>query len=53
MDKNNPAVYECPKAKRAGMHHWWKDPNGLAMCLNCDLRLSLEHTRQVYEDTSK
>lgn len=51
---SNPANYEC-KGRMTGsrgytVHHWMKDPDGRARCLNkgCGLVLSLEDTDDLW-----
>lgn len=48
MRKDNPAVYECPKSHRAGMHYWKVDnTTGTATCNNCKLTLNQDDTADM------
>lgn len=44
MRKGNPAVYECHgKKSNANTHHWRRNEDGTATCLNgCGLTLNKE-----------
>lgn len=49
MDKNNPAVYECPKGK-SGLHTWERNPDMSATCKSCKLYLTVLQAADCYED---
>lgn len=40
--------YECEKA-RDTLHHWVKQPDGTAICKHCKIRLTVEETRECFE----
>lgn len=45
MRKNNPAVYECPKAKNT--LHKWRVDGEIATCVLCGLALNDEDTADM------
>lgn len=47
MDKNNPAVFECPKGKMA-LHTWQRNPDMTATCVKCGLVLTREQADDCY-----
>lgn len=51
MRKDNPAVYECKKAKNT-LHHWVRNDDGTATCKNCKLVLNKDDADDAFEDCS-
>lgn len=51
MDKNNPAVYACPKG-RAQMHFWMRLPDRTAVCDKCGLKLTVAQADDCFTDRS-
>ena len=49
MQKDNPAVRECPKDART-IHTWRRNPDGTAHCVNCGQPLNREQTADCFGD---
>lgn len=47
MEKNNSAVYECPKSS-SGVHHWIPRDNKTAYCKNCKRELDEYQAADVF-----
>lgn len=51
MDKNNPAVYACPKGKQE-LHTWKRLPDKTAICTKCKLTLTVAQADDCFTDRS-
>ena len=51
MKADNPAVYDCTGNPYGNIHAWSKLKGGSqAMCVNCGVVLSEEHTAEVFAE---